>query len=36
MLTLTTYSLGDDALSDLRARWQAWWDERFETVAPGC
>lgn len=36
MLTLTTYGLSDPALADLQARWQAWWDERFETVAPGC
>ena len=36
MLTLTTYGLSDAALADLQARWQAWWDERFETVAPGC
>ena len=36
MLTLTTYGLSEAALADLQARWQAWWDERFETVAPGC
>lgn len=36
MLTLTTYGLSDAVLADLQARWQAWWDERFETVAPGC
>jgi hypothetical protein len=36
MLTLTTYGLSDTAFADLQARWQAWWDERFETVAPGC
>lgn len=36
MLTLTTYGLSDAALADLQTRWQAWWDERFETVAPGC
>ena len=36
MLTLTTYGLSDDALAGLQTRWQAWWDERFETVAPGC
>ena len=36
MLTLTTYGLDDAALGDLQARWQAWWDERFETAAPGC
>ena len=36
MLTLTTYGLSDAAFADLQARWQAWWDERFETVAPGC
>ena len=36
MLTLTTYGLDDAALADLQARWQAWWDERFETIAPGC
>jgi hypothetical protein len=36
MLTLTTYGLSEDGLAELQARWQAWWDERFETVAPGC
>lgn len=36
MLTLTTYGLSDAARADLEARWQAWWDARFETVAPGC
>jgi hypothetical protein len=36
MLTLTTYGLSEGDLADLQARWQAWWDERFETVAPGC
>ena len=36
MLTLTTYGLSDTAFADLEARWKAWWDERFETVAPGC
>ena len=36
MLTLTTYGLSEAALADLQTRWQAWWDERFETVAPGC
>lgn len=36
MLTLTTYGLDDDALAALRARWQAWWDDGFETAAPGC
>ncbi len=36
MLTLTTYGLDDVAYSALRSRWQGWWDERFETVAPGC
>ena len=36
MLTLTTYGLDDAALADLQARWQAWWRERFETIAPGC
>ncbi len=36
MLTLTTYGLSETALADLRTRWQAWWDERFETVEPGC
>ena len=36
MLTLTTYGLDDAELSGLQARWQAWWDERFETIAPGC
>lgn len=36
MLTLTTYGLSEPALADLEARWKAWWDERFETVAPGC
>ena len=36
MLTLTTYGLDDASLAALEARWQAWWDERFETAAPGC
>ena len=36
MLTLTTYGLSEAALADLHGRWQGWWDERFETVAPGC
>ena len=36
MLTLTTYDLSEAARADLQALWQAWWDERFETVAPGC
>ncbi len=36
MLTLTTYDLSEAARADLQARWQAWWDERFETQAPGC
>jgi hypothetical protein len=36
MLTLTTYGLSEAALAELQTRWQAWWDERFETVAPGC
>ena len=36
MLTLTTYGLSDAARESLQARWQAWWNERFETVAPGC
>jgi hypothetical protein len=36
MLTLTTYGLGDPAFEDLETRWKDWWDERFETVAPGC
>ena len=36
MLTLTTYGLDDAELSGLQTRWQAWWDERFETIAPGC
>ena len=36
MLTLTTYRLADDAVSDLQAGWQAWWDAHFETAAPGC
>ena len=36
MLTLTTYGLSDAGFADLQSRWQAWWDERFETVAPGC
>lgn len=36
MLTLTTYDLDDDALAALEARWRAWWDEGFETAAPGC
>lgn len=36
MLTLTTYGLSDAAFADLENRWKAWWDERFETVAPGC
>ncbi|MBA3050236.1 MAG: hypothetical protein KKG54_09620 [Alphaproteobacteria bacterium] len=36
MLTLTTYGLSDAAFADLETRWKGWWDERFETVAPGC
>ncbi len=36
MLTLTTYGLSDAAFTDLETRWRAWWDQRFETVAPGC
>jgi hypothetical protein len=36
MLTLTAYGLSESGLADLQARWQAWWDERFETVAPDC
>ncbi|GLS00323.1 hypothetical protein GCM10007859_03270 [Brevundimonas denitrificans] len=36
MMTLTTYGLGEAALAELQTRWQGWWDERFETVAPGC
>ena len=36
MLTLTTHGLDDAELSGLQTRWQAWWDERFETIAPGC
>ena len=36
MLTLTTYGLDDAAFADLQGRWQGWWDQRFETVAPGC
>lgn len=36
MLTLTTYGLSDADYADLEARWKAWWDERFETVGPGC
>ena len=36
MLTLTAYDLSDAALGELRDRWQAWWDERFETQGPGC
>lgn len=36
MLTLTTYDLTDAAHADLQARWQAWWNERFETEGPGC
>ncbi len=36
MITLTTYGLSETALADLQSRWQGWWDERFETVAPGC
>jgi hypothetical protein len=36
MLTLTTYDLPDAGFADLEARWKAWWDERFETVGPGC
>ncbi|MDP3656531.1 MAG: hypothetical protein Q8R45_06150 [Brevundimonas sp.] len=34
MLTLTTYGLSDAAFADLEGRWQAWWDERFETADP--
>ncbi|MDP3800675.1 SRPBCC domain-containing protein [Brevundimonas sp.] len=36
MLTLTTYALSDTAFADLESRWKAWWDQRFENVAPGC
>lgn len=36
MLTLTTYGLSDTALADLQTRWQGWWNDRFETVGPGC
>lgn len=36
MLTLTTYGLPDADFADLEARWKTWWDERFETVGPGC
>jgi hypothetical protein len=36
MLTLTTYDLSEATRADLQARWQAWWDERFETQPPGC
>lgn len=36
MLTLTTYDLSETAFAALEARWKAWWDERFETVGPGC
>jgi len=36
MLTLTTYGLSEAALADLQARWQGWWSERFESIAPGC
>lgn len=36
MLTLTTYGLTDAAFADLESRWKSWWDQRFETVAPGC
>lgn len=36
MLTLTTYGLDDAAFAALEQRWKAWWDERFETVAPDC
>jgi hypothetical protein len=36
MLTLTTYGLSDTTFADIQSRWQAWWDQRFETVAPGC
>lgn len=36
MLTLTTYGLSDAAFADLETRWKGWWDQRFESVAPGC
>jgi len=36
MMTLTTYGLSDAAFADLETRWKAWWDQWFETVAPGC
>jgi len=36
MLTLTTYGLSDAAFAGLETRWKRWWDQRFETVAPGC
>ncbi|KQW83767.1 SRPBCC family protein [Brevundimonas sp. Root1279] len=36
MITLTTYGQSDAELAELKARWQSWWDERFDTVAPGC
>lgn len=36
MLTLTTYGLSNAAFADLEARWKGWWDQRFQTAAPGC
>jgi len=36
MLTLTTYGLSDAAFADLEACWKGWWDQRFQTVSPGC
>ena len=36
MMTLTTYGMSEADLADLQARWQGWWDTRFETVGPGC
>jgi hypothetical protein len=31
-MTLTTYSMSDEAYADLEARWGAWFDKRYEAV----
>lgn len=36
MITLTTCGLDETCLANLQSRWQGWWNERFEAVAPGC
>lgn len=36
MVTPATHGLSDAALAYLESRWRGGWDERFETIAPGC